>query len=192
MSARKSAVTSFLLGGLLPIVAFVVVEQIYGLKGGVIAGLVFCVGEIAWELRKSGKVQGITILSSALILILGALSLWEDDGIFFKLQPAIFMAVFAVVFFLSSLLGRPFLLELSRKQNPNLPLALSERLRGMNIRLGLLFVGLAGLSAYAAFYWSTAAWATLKAAGLPVIMVFYILLEMVWIRASGRPPSGPR
>jgi len=181
-----------LLGGLLPILAFVVVEQIYGVKGGVIAGLVFCAGEIAWELRKTGKVQGFTILSCALIVILGALSLWEEDGVFFKLQPAIFLAVFAAVFFISSILGRPFLLELSRKQNPNLPPALADRMKGMNIRVALLFVALAGLSAYAAFYWSTAAWATLKAAGLPVLMLFYVILELVWIRASGRDRSGSR
>jgi intracellular septation protein len=117
MSPRKNAVRLFLLGGALPIVVFAVVEQIYGTLGGVIAGLVFGGGEIAWELLKSKRVQGITLLSNFLVLVLGLLSLWENDGIFFKMQPAIFMLVFAGVFLVSSMLGRPFLLEMTRQQN---------------------------------------------------------------------------
>ncbi len=52
----------------------------------------------------------------------------------------------------------------------------------MNIRIGFLFIALAALSAYSALYWTTAAWATLKAVGLPAILAFYIVLEVVYLR----------
>lgn len=187
MSQRKQAVRGLLLGGLLPILAFVVVEQIYGTVGGIIAGLVFGAGEIAWELKKTGKVQKITLFSNALIVVLGLLSLWEGDGIFFKLQPAIFMIVFAAIFFGSSLLGKHFLVAAARKQNPELAPVALERLRGLNTRLGFVFIGLAALSAHSALYWSTAAWATLKTVGFPVILGAYVLGEAAWIRLRKRP-----
>jgi len=192
MNPRKNAMRLFVLGGALPIVVFAVVEQLYGTLGGVIAALVFGGGEIAWELWKTKRVQRITLLSNSLVLVLGLLSLWENDGIFFKMQPAIFMLVFAVVFLVSSMLGKPFFIELARKQNPDLPAIMLDRLKGMNVRIGFLFIGLAALSAYSALYWSTAAWATLKAVGLPVLLGVYVLFELVYVRVTARPPTPPR
>lgn len=186
MSQRKAAARSFLLGGALPILAFVVVEQIYGTVGGIIAGLVFGAGEIAWELKSTGKVQRITLFSNALVLVLGLLSLWEGDGFFFKMQPAIFLLVFAAILIGSSFIGTPFLLATARKQNPNLPPVAEERIRGLNTRVGFLFLALAALSAYSAAYWSTAAWATLKTVGMPLILVAYILLEGACARFLSR------
>lgn len=189
MTPKRAAFRNLLLGGVLPIAAFAIVEQLYGTLGGVIAGLTFGAAEIAWELWKHGKVQGVTLLSNALILVLGILSLWEGDGVFFKLQPAIFMFVFAGVFLGSSLLGRPFMVEAAKKQNPDLPPFLLERFRGVNLRVGFFFIVLAALSAWSALHWSTAAWATLKAVGLPALLAAYLAVEIALIRFS-RPPRG--
>lgn len=187
MSPRRTAFRNLLLGGVLPIAAFAVVEQIYGTVGGVIAGLAFGGAEVAWELWKQGKVQGITLLSNGLILVLGLLSLWEEDGTFFKMQPAIFMLVMAGVFLVSSMLGKPFLVEAAKKQNPDLPPFVLDRFRGVNVRVGIFFIALAALSVWSALYWSTAAWATLKGIGLPVLLGVYLLVEVVLIRLSGPP-----
>jgi len=191
MKFRNASIQSLVLGGMLPLLAFVVVEQVYGTMGGIIAGLVFGGAEIGWEIWKQGRVQGITLLSNALVLVLGLLSLWESNEVFFKLQPAIIMLVFSGIFLISSALGKHFLVAAARKQNPNFPANPLERLRGMNNRIGFLFFVLAGLSAYSAFSWSTAAWATLKAVGLPLILVLYILTEFFFTRILGRrvPPA---
>src|SRR4051812_47233703 len=109
MNSRQAAVRNFLLGGMLPIIAFAVVEQIYGTIGGVIAGVVFGGGEILWEYKRLGKVQGITWLSNGLVLVLGIASIWEGSGVYFKLQPAVFMVVFAAIFLGSSVMRKPFL-----------------------------------------------------------------------------------
>jgi len=177
-----------LLGGLLPILAYVLVEQVYGTIGGMIAGVVLGAVEVGWEYRRYGKVQGVTWLSSGLVLVLGGISLWEGEGVFFKLQPAIFLLVFALIFLVSSLLGRPFFVALAKKQNPGLHPFLEERFHGINWRLGFLFLALSALSAYSAFHWSTAAWAALKAVGLPAGVFAYMLIEVLWIRLFAKPP----
>ncbi|MGZ3653062.1 MAG: inner membrane-spanning protein YciB [Bdellovibrionota bacterium] len=189
MNQRAAGIRNFLLGGLAPIVAFAVVEEIYGTIGGVIAGIVFGGGEILWEYRRFGKVQGITWLSNALVLVLGLLSIWENNGVFFKLQPAIFMVVFAGIFLGSSALNRPFLVETAKKQNPNIPPEILVRFKGVNTRLGFVFIALAVLCVYSAVYWSTAAWATLKGVGLPVLTSAYMLIEIVIIRFRNRRPG---
>ena len=187
MTPRKAALRNLLLGGILPIAAFALVEHFYGTVGGIIAGLAFGGAEVAWELWRHGKVHGITLLSNALVLVLGLLSLWEKDGTFFKMQPAIFLLVMAGVFLVSSLLGKPFLVEAAKKQNPNLPPFVLERFRGVNVRVGFFFIALAALSVWSALYWSTAAWAALKGIGMPVLLGVYLLVEVILIRISGPP-----
>lgn len=189
MSQPKRPMLTFLVGGLLPVVAFTVVEQFYGPIGGAIAGIAFGLGEIAWELWSAGKVQNITWLSNFLVLVFGLAALWENNGTFFKLQPAALLLVFALILFGSSALKKPFLTELARKQNPGLPPEAEAILNGMNFRLGFVFLFLTALSVHAAFYWSTMAWATLKGVGLPVLLGIYMVAEFVWLRLRrGKKP----
>lgn len=184
MSRPRGAALGFLIGGLLPVIAFAVVEQFYGAVGGAIAGIMFGAGEICWELWRTRAVQKITWISNALVLLFGLLSLWEDNGVYFKLQPAALLLVFAILLFVSGWLRRPFLTALAKKQNALLPPEAEQLLNRMNFRLGFLFLFLTALSVHAAFYWSTAAWAVLKGVGLPVLLVIYMAGEFIWLRIA--------
>lgn len=175
-----------MVGGLLPVIAFTVVEQWYGPMGGAIAGIVFGGGEICWEIWRTGRVQKITWISNLLVIAFGALSLWKSNGVFFKLQPAALLLLFTVLLFVTSFTKKPFLALLAQKQNPNLPPEALALLTGMNLRLGFLFLLLTAVSVHAAFYWSTVAWATLKGVGLPVLLGIYMLIEFGWLKYSRR------
>lgn len=182
MISKRSALTSLFVGGLLPVVAFALVENFYGTMGGLIAGITFGVGELVYEYFRFRKVQGITIASNILVIALGGLSLIEDNPIFFKLQPALIIFAFAGLLIGSSLLKRPFLVALSRKQNPAAPEVVFQRLGGVNLRLGFCMIGIGLLSVYAAYAWSTANWALLKGVGVPILLVIYLGVEIFLIR----------
>ena len=182
MQSRSQVLRSLLLGGLLPVIAFTVAEQIYGIVGGLIAGVVFGVGEVIYELVRFRKVQGITIIGNLLVVGLGALSLLENDSSLFKLQPAILIFAFAGLLIGSSLLGKPFLVMLAKKQMPNAPEAAFQQMGAMNFRAGFCFIAIGLLSVEAAYHWSTAAWAALKGIGVPVIFGLYMLAEILIFR----------
>ena len=168
---------------LLPVVAFAVFEEVYGTKAGLIAGVALACGEIAYEWKTLGRPQNITIVANVLVLALGGLSLYESNPTFFKLQPAILVFVFAGVLIGSSLIGKPFLVGLMKKQRPDLNELGATLLNGLNLRMGiaLVFAGLIGV--YAAFEWPTAWWATYKAVGVPVFLVAYMFLDvLIWKR----------
>ncbi len=183
-------------GGLLPVVAFTVIEEAYGTVAGLVAGMVFGVGEVLWEWRREGRVSGLTWGGNALLLGLGGISLATGDGVFFKLQPSILEAAFAAVMWASLLApsdsapgARGSLMEsLARKQGTweRTPQALrprlSQRFRGVTFRTGLFFGGHAGLAAWAAFHWSSEAWGLLKGVGLTVSFVLYLGAEMWGLR----------
>lgn len=185
---KKTQLRNLLLGGIVPIVIFTVLESYYGTLVGLIAAMVFGIGEIAFEYIREKKVSAITIGANSLILILGAISLFSQEGIWFKLQPAIMEAVFAALLVGSFLMKRPFLVLMAEKQNlwanvpPQVRPILEKRFGGLTFRLGIFFALHAGLATWAAFYWSTAAWAILKGVGFTASMVVYLLIEMVLLR----------
>jgi intracellular septation protein len=181
----KTQALAFFFGGLLPVIAFTVIEEKWGTIAGLVAGMVFGLGEIIYELIKHKKVSLITWIGNGLLLGLGAISLISEDGIWFKLQPALFEYGFFVFLAGSWLLKKPFLVLMLEKQNPTAP-DLKQRMSGMTFRLGLFFLAHGLLATWAAFYWSTESWALLKGVGLTVSMIVYMALEIVVARLQLR------
>ncbi|MES2800899.1 MAG: septation protein IspZ [Bdellovibrionota bacterium] len=180
--SAKGQALSLLFGGLLPVIAYTVIEEKYGPKYGLIAGLIFGGGEIIYELVRYKKVSLTTWIGNGLLLGLGAISLFFNDGIWFKLQPAM-MEFGMFVFLLGSwALKKPFLQIMAEKQNPQMPPLLKNNLGGMTFRLSFFFLAHAIIATYAAYYWSTEAWAWLKGIGLIVSMILYMIAEMFFIR----------
>lgn len=190
----KGKLLPLLFGGILPVIAFTVIEETYGTLWGTVAGMVFSLGEMAWEWRAHGKVSMVTLATSALILVLGGISLWANDGIWFKLQPALMEAAFALLLWGSLLLGKSFLQSAMEKSGSALPAPLLARMPALTFRLGLFFFLHALLVTWAALHWSTTNWALLKGVGFTLSLFVYMALEMLWLRSrlKGRyvPPAG--
>jgi len=191
------------MGGILPVIAFSVIEDQFGILWGVVAGMVFGVGEIIWEKWRLGKVDPITWGGNGMILVLGGVSFWTQDGLWFKLQPALMEAAFALVLWGTSLSGRPLMVMMARKQGtlkapepeqvpggpmgpkaiPAPAMAMMEAwMGGLNWRLGVFFALHAVLATWAALKWSTAAWGVLKGVGFTLSMVVYMVVETVLLR----------
>lgn len=178
----KAQALAFFFGGLLPVIAFTVIEEKWGTVAGLIAGMVFGVGEIIYEMIRHKKVSLITWVGNGLLLGLGAISLVSNDGIWFKLQPALFEYGFFFFLIGSWFWKKPFLVMMMEKQNPTAPEFLKQRMSGMTFRLSFFFLAHALLATWAALYWSTESWALLKGVGLTVSMVVYMVLEIVVAR----------
>lgn len=183
----KAQALSLFFGGLLPVVFFTIVEEKYGTIAGLMAGMIFGVGEIAYELIKYKKVNTITWIGNGMLLGLGAISLFTNEGYWFKLQPAIFELFFFGLLLGSWLMKKPFLLVMSEKQNPHMPAVIKQKMSGVTLRLSFFFLLHAALATYAAFYWSTEAWALLKGVGLTVSMVVYMVMEGFYLRRGLKP-----
>lgn len=178
----KAQALGLFFGGLLPVIAFTIIEEKYGVVAGLIAGMVFGAGEIIYELIRYKKVSTITWIGNGMLLGLGAISLVSSEGIWFKLQPALLEFGFFIFLLGSWILKKPFMKLMIEKQNPTAPEFLKERMGAMTFRLSLFFLAHAVLATYAAFYWSTEAWAILKGVGLTVSMIFFMIGEVLWAR----------
>jgi len=186
----KNSMRSLLLGGIIPVIVFTIIEEKYGTYWGLIAGMVFGVGEILYEKVKLQKVDTITWVGNGLLLGMGAISLFTNEGVWFKLQPAIIELFMAVLLMGSTLMGKPFLLMMAKKQNTlsqmpeHLRPIMEKKFSGLNFRIGFFFLAHAILATWAALYWSTKAWALLKGIGLTVSLIGYMGIEIFLMRSK--------
>jgi intracellular septation protein len=188
MNERQKTVRALLLGGILPLIVFTLVEEYFGTVWGLVAGMVFGVGEIIYEKVKQGKVDIITWIGNGMILGLGSVSLFTKEGFWFKLQPAILEAFMAAVLIGSVLLKKPFLILMAKKQNlferlpPDTAPLIAEAFTGLTVRLGIFFFLHAILATWAALHWSTRAWVFLKGIGFTGSLFLYFGIEILLMR----------
>ncbi|WP_374074219.1 inner membrane-spanning protein YciB [Bdellovibrio bacteriovorus] len=180
----KAQAASLFFAGLLPVIAFTLIEEYYGTMAGLIAGMVFGVGEISWELYKYKKVQKITWFGNGLLFVLGGISLISSEGLWFKLQPALMEGVFALVLWGSVILGKPLFSYLAEQQGHQFPDIIKTRMKGITVRSGFFFAIHTGLAIWAALAWSTTAWALLKGIGLTVSFILYLVIEGFLLRRA--------
>lgn len=178
----KKTAAGLFFGGLLPVIAFTLIEEYYGIIPGLIAGMIFGVGEIIWELYRHKKVQKITWIGNGMLLALGAISLISSEGIWFKLQPALMEGAFAIVLWGSLIVKKPLLVYLAEQQGQQFPDMIKSRMAGITFRVGVFFAVHAALATWAAFKWSTTNWALLKGVGLTVSFILYLVIEAVLLR----------
>lgn len=190
MNNKKSALALFF-GGLLPVIIFTVIEEKYGTWYGLIAGMIFGCGEIAWELIKYKKVSGLTWFGNSMLLGLGVISLISSDGIWFKLQPAIMEAAFALILWGSILIKKPLIVFLAEKQGQVFPELIKNKLVGVTFRTGLFLALHAALATWAAYKWTSTQWAMLKGLGLTISFIIYLLAEALYLRWSLRKQLPP-
>jgi len=180
---------SLLLGGILPILIFTFVEEVYGVFWGSIAGIVFSLGEVLYEKFFIGQVQKITWVSFFFILILGGVSVLTQDGFWFKVQTAILQGILGVILIGSFLMKKPLIVTLANAQGlfekvPEQKDFLEKSFGRLTFRLGFYFIFLGGVSAWIAFEASTRFFSFWKSLGLPIALMGYMLIEIFFMRAA--------
>ena len=116
MKAQRGKL-AVILAGVLPLLVFTLIEEYFGTVWGLIAGMIFGVGEVAWEFYTQRRVEALTWGSNALVLGLGCVSLLTQEGVWFKLQPALLEASFSIVLWGSVIWKKPLLFSWMLKQS---------------------------------------------------------------------------
>jgi intracellular septation protein len=128
---------------------------------------------LAYALFVQKRVPPMLLVTAAIVLIFGGLTLWLKNELFVFLKPTIINLLFAAAIFGGLLLGR----------NP-LKLLLSEALtlpepvwRTLALRFGCFYVFLAGLNEVIWRSFSEAFWVNFKVLGVLPISIGFMLLN---------------
>lgn len=140
-----------LLLGFLPLVAFYVGETFGDLRTGILAAIGASLLDAAYGRWKHGRLNRIVLFSTALVVVLGGLSLLSEDERFVLWTPVLGDLVFATLL-AGSLFTEGSALEIAMaEQQPDTPVDAPTRrlLRGVTGRFALNLLVHAALTAWA-------------------------------------------
>ena len=174
---------------MVPLIGFWLVEKYWGVIAGIVAAVVLAIGEVVWVYWRERRWEPFAVWSAILVIGMAILSWQLEDERILLLKPAILEGVFALLFLGSSIMGRPFMLLMARKQFGNMPMGdfQTRYLSGVNWRVGILFVIHTLVTVYAALYLSIDAWFWVKGLFFYILFGIFFLGELVYSRWVLRP-----
>lgn len=179
---------SYILFGLLPLVAFVVIDNFMGLRAGLFAAIVLALAEAAYTIYEFGALDSLSIASLILVLLFGLLSLRNNNSLYMKLQPVLLGLCFSCVIITYQIIGKPILILFFEKYGSLIPAALQSQLQNphmhemlgrVSLYLGLGFLLHSVLVAYAALRLSNWWWLLIRGIGLYVMMALCVVIARI-------------
>lgn len=174
---QRTELLKKMLPGFIPLFVFIAIDEIWGTRAGLIAALVIGAGELLWIGIREKRFDRFVLFDTLLLLILGGVSLFLNNDIFFKLKPGLVELILCAVLALSAFSKVNVVVLMSKRYMKDLELS-DEQTNKMRDSLRLMFfIFLAHtlLVFYAAFYLSDGAWAFISGG------LFYILFGVVFI-----------
>jgi len=186
---RKEFIINMLIG-MLPLFVFIIADEIFGTKVGLIVAVVFGVGELFLTYFQRKYWDKLVVFDTFLLVAMGGISLALDNDIFFKLKPALLELILCVMLGISVFTPANLLLNMSKRYMKDLKIS-EEQENKMKNSLRIFFyviVAHTGLIVYAAFAMSKASWAFISGGLFYILMGVYFVAEIVRNKLN-RPKS---
>jgi len=167
--------------GFLPIFIFIVTDELYGTKIGLIIAIFSGLVYLGYYFIRFKKIEKMILLDTALILAMGSISLIFENDLFFKIKPALIELILVAILGIHAFSSRPILLDMQKRYVGEIVIPEAQvrmlkqlsRLLFVVILLHTLAIG------YTAYYSSKEMWAFVSG-GLFYIL-FGIILAGQWI-----------
>jgi intracellular septation protein len=174
--------------GILPVVAFVILDSFTTKKNAIYSAIALAVAELLFTIIKFHTIDELTVFSVLLVIVFGGISIKKNNDLFFKLQPAFLGLFFALsFFFFYYVLDKPiFNFMMEKYFNNNVEMFLKGRIpreyfmRLLNVLsrdLGWWILGHAALTAYAAVKLSKWWWFFIRVPAFYIILIIAMMFE---------------
>jgi len=175
--------------GVLPIIAFLILDSFAGQKKALIGALMMAMGEVVFSLIKFGAIDYLTWIAFGILAIFVGLSLWKKNDIFFKIQGPVINVITAVIiwgalFFLNinllhDMTEKYMGLEKMASLNPMItPEILKVYLEKVYAQLPAWLLLHAGVTLWAALKWNKWVWAAIRVPGFYIIMFIGMMIAV--------------
>jgi intracellular septation protein len=166
-----------------PLAVFFASYVSLGLMAATAALIVASVIALLLALLLERRVPLVPLITAAIVVVFGGLTLWLQDETFIKMKPTIVQAIFALVLLGGLVLGRPLLKPLL---GPMMPPMSDRAWRQFTLRYALFFLAMAGLNELVWRTQSTDFWVTFKVFGLPALTILFILSQIPFVGRATR------
>jgi intracellular septation protein len=167
-----------------PLLVFFAGNAIAGIYAGTAAFMVATVISLAVARLRYHKVPVMPLVSGAIVLVFGGLTLYLQDETFIKLKPTIVYSMFAVLLLAGFLLRKPVLELLF---GPVFTLT-EEGWRKLTLRWTAFFIAMAIVNELVWRNFSTDAWVSFKAFGFLPLTFLFAIAQVPLLQRHGEPP----
>jgi len=163
---------------LLPVILFFIAFKTYGIFIATAVAIAASVLQVAYVYFKHKKVEKTHLITLALIVVLGGLTLILHDETFIKWKPTIVNWGFALAFLGSHYIGKKPIIQRMMDNAIKLPEPIWLKLSSMWI----IFFIISGLvNIYVAFNYDTDTWVNFKLFGLMGMTLIFMVIQGIYI-----------
>ena len=170
-----------LLPGFIPLFAFIIADELWGTKIGLIVAIASGIIELAWYWYKDRKFDKFILFDTLLVVGLGLVSIALDNDVFFKIKPALIGVLMCAVLGVSVFTPTNILLNMSKRYMKGIELN-DEQYRQFRKNMSImfwLFTAYTALVFYSVWFLSKEAWAFISGGLFYILFGAYFLYEIV-------------
>jgi intracellular septation protein len=177
----------------LPVIAFVIAYWLSDFRTAVIVIMVAMSLQVAITWLVTRKVNRMTLVSAALVIVLGGISLLLQNDLIFKWKPTILNWAFAAVFLASQFFGEKTIVQRLLQSVSKEELTLTARdWRSLNLMWVAFFAVSGAANLYVAYNFAESTWVNFKLFGLLGMTAVFVLIQAAWLsRRESGATSGP-
>jgi intracellular septation protein A len=178
---NKTDLLKKMLPGFLPIIIFVIADEIWGTIVGLIVAIVVGIIELIISYFKNKKIDTFILLDTALLIGMGLVSIILDNDIFFKLKPALINVIFCALLGISAFSEKNIIMLMSKRYMKDMQInrKQEEKMKASIQVLFWIFTLHTILIVISAYFMSKAAWAFISGGLLYIIFGMYFLIELI-------------
>lgn len=175
----------------LPLVAFVAAYYLRGIyfATGVLMVAMCLLVAVTW--LRTRKVSSLLGISTILVLVFGAVTLWLRDERFIQWKPTVFFWGLAVAFLASQWIGaRPLIQRLMEAALPDLRVARLAWLR-LNAAWVAFYFAMGAANLAVARLFDEQTWVNFKVFGITALTFAFVIAQAVWLQRQAPAPDAP-
>lgn len=164
-----------------PVIAFFIAYKVAGIYVATAVIIVAVIAQVGVQWFRHQKISSMSLVSAALVLVFGGLTLLVHDKAFIQWKPTVVNWLFAAAFLGSQFIGgQPIVQRLLGSQVP-LP---SASWRRLNLGWVVFFVVMGAANLYVARNYSEATWVNFKLFGVLGLTLVFVLAQGAWIASK--------
>ena len=173
----------------LPVIAFAVTYWVTKDFNTAILVIMAAVGiQVIVTFALTRTVPKMLLISAALVIVLGGISLLLKNDLVFKWKPTVLNWAFALVFLGSQFIGaKPIIQRIMEAVAKNEIQLIPSHWRTLNLMWALFFTISGAANIYVAYNFEEAVWVNFKLFGLLGFTLVFMVLQAIWI--SKRVPE---
>ena len=173
-----------------PLIVFFVAFKLLDIYWATAALMIACVLQLLAYRFRNGEFKTMHIVTTVVVMILGAATLLLHDRRFIQWKPTVLLALTAIAFLGSMFIGKQPLARRMLEGVFNEPLRITSRSWSL---LNSLWVGWFALLAVANIYvarnFAESVWVNFKVFGITVAMLIFMIPQILWL--SGKTKAAP-